>query len=87
MRSSPPNVNAPPKKNYPRPQPYVYMSLYAADRRHFTADISARLYSPAPYYAAKTLAVLPFALANVLVRAPPFFVAVVGWWLVVGGWW
>jgi hypothetical protein len=44
------------------------MSLYAADRRHFTADISARLYSPGPYYAAKTLAVLPFALANCLVR-------------------
>lgn len=42
------------------------MSLYAADRRHFTADISARLYSPGPYYAAKTIAVLPFALANVL---------------------
>ncbi|KAI8470836.1 MAG: hypothetical protein J3K34DRAFT_521019 [Monoraphidium minutum] len=46
--------------------PYVYMSLYAADRRHFTADMSARLYTPGPYYAAKTLAVLPFALGNVL---------------------
>ncbi|GBF93870.1 ABC transporter G family [Raphidocelis subcapitata] len=46
--------------------PYVYMSLYAADRRHFTADIAARLYTPGPYYVAKTLGVLPFALANVL---------------------
>jgi len=52
--------------------PYVYMSLYAADRRHFTADISGRLYTPGPYYLAKTLGVLPFALANVLVRVPCF---------------
>jgi hypothetical protein len=54
------------------PQPYVYMSLYAADRRHFTADISARLYTPGPYYVAKTLGVLPFALANVMVRRGAF---------------
>ncbi|KAI8463050.1 MAG: P-loop containing nucleoside triphosphate hydrolase protein [Monoraphidium minutum] len=47
--------------------PYVYMSLYAADKRHYTADISARLYTPSPYYAAKTLAVAPFILLNVLV--------------------
>lgn len=47
--------------------PYVYMSLYAADKRHYTADISARLYTPGAYYAAKSLAVLPFILANVLV--------------------
>jgi hypothetical protein len=44
------------------------MSLYTADKRHYTADISARLYSPSPYYAAKSLAVLPFVVANVLVR-------------------
>jgi hypothetical protein len=47
------------------------MSLYAADRRHFTADIAARLYTPGPYYVAKTLGVLPFALANALVSGGP----------------
>jgi len=47
--------------------PYVYMSLYTADKRHYTADISARLYKPGPYYIAKTLATLPFMVANVLV--------------------
>jgi hypothetical protein len=45
------------------------MSLYTADKRYYTADISARLYSPGPYYAAKTLATTPFMVANVLVRA------------------
>jgi hypothetical protein len=45
------------------------MSLYAADRRYFAADVAGRLYRPGPYFAAKTLGVLPFALANVALCA------------------
>lgn len=33
--------------------PYVYMSLYTADKQYYTADLSAKLYSPSAYYAAK----------------------------------
>jgi hypothetical protein len=47
--------------------PYVYMSLYAADKRHYTNDIGAGLYTPSTYYAAKSLASLPFMVINVLV--------------------
>jgi hypothetical protein len=70
-----PPINAP----TPHTQPYVYMSLYAADRRHFTADMSGRLYTPGPYYLAKTLGVLPFALANVIVSAARVGWGGVGW--------
>jgi hypothetical protein len=31
------------------------------------ADAAAKLYAPSAYYAAKTVAVLPFAVVNVLV--------------------
>ena len=47
--------------------PFVYISLYAADKRHFVADSAARLYRPSAYYAAKSVAVLPFIVANVAV--------------------
>lgn len=33
--------------------PYVVMSLYTADRRFYLADVSAKLYRPSAYYAAK----------------------------------
>jgi hypothetical protein len=33
--------------------PYVYMSLYTADKQYYTADLSAKLYSPSAYYTAK----------------------------------
>ncbi|KAI8475784.1 MAG: hypothetical protein J3K34DRAFT_517194 [Monoraphidium minutum] len=45
--------------------PFVYMSLYAQDKRTCVADFSARLYSVSAYYVAKQIAVLPFVLANV----------------------
>lgn len=47
--------------------PYVYMSLYTADKQYYTADLSAKLYSPSAYYAAKVLAVLPFGVVSALV--------------------
>ena len=47
--------------------PYVYMSLYTSDKQYFIADVSAKLYSPSAYYVAKQLAILPFAILNVLV--------------------
>ena len=40
--------------------PYVYMSLYTADKQYFMSDASAKLYSTSAYYVAKQLAVLPF---------------------------
>ncbi|GIL43410.1 hypothetical protein Vafri_1186 [Volvox africanus] len=47
--------------------PYVYMSLYTADKQYYTADLSAKLYSPSAYYTAKVLAVLPFGVMSMLV--------------------
>ncbi|GBF91998.1 ABC transporter G family [Raphidocelis subcapitata] len=47
--------------------PFVYMSLYSADKRHYVADVGARLYTTSPYYAAKSVAVLPFVIVNTLV--------------------
>ncbi|GLC35968.1 hypothetical protein PLESTB_000524500 [Pleodorina starrii] len=47
--------------------PYVYMSLYTADKLYYTADLSAKLYSPSAYYTAKVLAVLPFGVMSMLV--------------------
>ncbi|KAI8467922.1 MAG: hypothetical protein J3K34DRAFT_523385 [Monoraphidium minutum] len=47
--------------------PYVYMSLYSADKQYYVADATARLYRPSAFYAAKQLAILPFAVLNVLV--------------------
>ncbi|GBF87651.1 ABC transporter G family [Raphidocelis subcapitata] len=46
--------------------PYVYMSLYTADKQYYVADAAAKLYAPSAYYAAKTVAVLPFAVLNVV---------------------
>lgn len=46
--------------------PYVYMSLYTADKQYYIADSSAKLYHPSAYYVAKQMAVLPFAVLNVL---------------------
>lgn len=37
------------------------------DKQYYLADASARLYRTTAYYAAKQLAVLPFAVLNVLV--------------------
>jgi hypothetical protein len=47
--------------------PYVYMSLFAADKQYFIADVSAKLYRPSAYYLAKQLAVAPFLVLNTLV--------------------
>ncbi|GBF91578.1 hypothetical protein Rsub_04318 [Raphidocelis subcapitata] len=47
--------------------PFVYLSMYANDRRVCVADFSARLYSVSAYYAAKQAAVLPFVSANVII--------------------
>lgn len=47
--------------------PFLYMSLYTTDKQYFVADVSSRLYRPLAYYVAKTLAVLPFNIINVLV--------------------
>ncbi|KAG2499204.1 hypothetical protein HYH03_002785 [Edaphochlamys debaryana] len=47
--------------------PYVYMSLYTADKQYYTADLSAKLYRPSAYYVAKLLAVLPFSILSMLV--------------------
>lgn len=33
--------------------PYVYMSLYTADKQYYMADIAGRLYRPSAYYVAK----------------------------------
>jgi ABC-type multidrug transport system ATPase subunit len=46
--------------------PYVYMSLYTADKQYYIADSSAKLYHPSAYYVAKQMAVMPFAILNVL---------------------
>lgn len=46
--------------------PYVYMSLYTADKQYYIADSSAKLYHPSAYYLAKQMAVIPFAVLNVL---------------------
>eukprot|EP00878_Enallax_costatus_P000100 GHUV01000134.1.p1 GENE.GHUV01000134.1~~GHUV01000134.1.p1 ORF type:complete len:870 (+),score=236.10 GHUV01000134.1:1054-3663(+) len=46
--------------------PYVYMSLYTADKQYYIADSSAKLYHPSAYYIAKQMAVMPFAILNVL---------------------
>jgi ABC-type multidrug transport system permease subunit len=46
--------------------PYVYMSLYTADKQYYIADSSAKLYHPSAYYVAKQFAVMPFAILNVL---------------------
>jgi hypothetical protein len=45
------------------------MSLYAADKSHFVADAGARLFRVSAYYAAKTIAALPFMACNVAVGA------------------
>jgi hypothetical protein len=34
-------------------RPYISMSLYTADRKHYLADATSRLYHPATYYLAK----------------------------------
>jgi hypothetical protein len=44
------------------------MSLYSADKRHYVADVGSRLYTTFPYYAAKSVAVLPFVILKTLVR-------------------
>jgi ABC-type multidrug transport system permease subunit len=46
--------------------PFVYLSLYIADKQYFIADVNAGLYRPSAYYLAKQLVVLPFALVNIL---------------------
>lgn len=46
--------------------PFVYMTLYAQDKRNCVADLSSKLYGVSAYYAAKQLAVLPFIVANVV---------------------
>jgi ABC-type multidrug transport system permease subunit len=46
--------------------PYVYMSLFTADKQFYIADVNAGLYKPSAYYLAKQLVVLPFAVLNVL---------------------
>jgi hypothetical protein len=45
------------------------MSLYSADKQYFVADATSKLYKPSAFYAAKQLAILPFAVLNVLVGA------------------
>lgn len=45
-----------------------YVATTPADKQYYIADASARLYRTSAYYAAKQLAVLPFAVLNVLVR-------------------
>ncbi|KXZ56416.1 hypothetical protein GPECTOR_1g370 [Gonium pectorale] len=47
--------------------PYVYMSLYTADKQYYMADLGAKLYHPSAYYVAKVLAVLPFGVLSMLV--------------------
>eukprot|EP00877_Chromochloris_zofingiensis_P013185 jgi/Chrzof1/811/Cz01g29200.t1 len=49
--------------------PYVYMSLYTADKQYFIQDSASKLYHPSAYYVAKQAAILPFAILNVLVYA------------------
>ncbi|GAX77856.1 hypothetical protein CEUSTIGMA_g5298.t1 [Chlamydomonas eustigma] len=44
--------------------PYVFFSLFTADKRAYLADMTARLYSPFPYYMAKVLATSPL---NILI--------------------
>jgi ATP-binding cassette subfamily G (WHITE) protein 2 len=46
--------------------PFVYLSLYIADKQYFIADVNAGLYRPSAYYLAKQLVVLPFALVNIV---------------------
>ncbi|KAF8072475.1 abcG12 [Scenedesmus sp. PABB004] len=40
--------------------PFVFMSIFTADKRFFAADTAGRLYHPVQYYAAKVTAALPF---------------------------
>ncbi|KAL6749179.1 hypothetical protein V8C86DRAFT_3145675 [Haematococcus lacustris] len=49
--------------------PYVSMGLWTADREFFLADISARLYRPSLYYAAKVCSALPAQLLSAIVYA------------------
>jgi len=49
--------------------PFVYMSLFTADKEYFIQDVSAKLYRPSAYYVAKQLAVLPFGILNSLLFA------------------
>lgn len=46
--------------------PYVYMSLYTSDKQYYIADSVAKLYQPSAYYLAKQMAVMPFAILNIL---------------------
>ncbi|KAJ9518404.1 hypothetical protein QJQ45_018417 [Haematococcus lacustris] len=49
--------------------PYVSMGLWTADREFFLADISACLYRPSLYYAAKVCSALPAQLLSAIVYA------------------
>jgi hypothetical protein len=47
--------------------PYISMSLFAADKQFYVADISARIYRPSAYYAAKATAHVPFGVLSAVV--------------------
>ncbi|CAD7703071.1 unnamed protein product [Ostreobium quekettii] len=47
--------------------PYISISLMVSDRSYFLSDMSARLYCPSAYHAAKALVSLPFNALNAAV--------------------
>jgi hypothetical protein len=61
---------APPRLPTASPQPYVYTSLYSADKAHYITDRGSGLYRPSAYHLAKAVGVAPYAAANVLVSQP-----------------
>ena len=49
--------------------PFGYISLYAADRAFYAADVAAGLYHPLAYYLASATAAAPLLVANTLCGA------------------
>lgn len=47
----------------------IMHAQYTSDKHFYVSDVSARLYRPSAYYAAKTTAVLPFAVLSALTFA------------------